>query len=132
MKARARDETRRAAGLRVRTWVAGPASSYTPVWGLMVCDEIEAGATLSAVVAMPGMPSSKAVYAWMRKFPAFRAQYIAACERREDGLDVAIEATMEGSTPGTLAAARRRVAYLEGRIGRLTPKIYRFPPAPWR
>jgi hypothetical protein len=28
-------------------------------------------------------------------------------------------------TPFTLAAAKRQVAQIEGRIGRLTPKIYR-------
>jgi hypothetical protein len=32
---------------------------------------------------------------------------------------------LDECTPWTLAAAKREVAYLEGRIGRLTPKIYR-------
>ena len=125
VKAEARDGARLAAGKRVRHWVSGPRSSYTPVWGETVCEAIADGASLSEVVGWPGMPSSKAVYAWMRRFPEFKAAYVKACEWRAAGLEAQIEQVADMSTPWTLAADRAEVAMLEGRIGRLTPKIYR-------
>jgi len=131
LKARARDDARRAAGKRVRTWVAGRKSSYTPELAFAVCWEIEAGASLSEVVGMPGMPSFKVVYAWMRRFPEFKAAYVEACRRREyelacdidEVIDLAVGLGPAADIPGVNA----EIARFEGRIGRLTPKIYRTP-----
>jgi hypothetical protein len=50
---------------------------------------------------------------------------IEACDWRASWLEFQIELAVERSTPFTLAAAKRQVAEIEGRIGRLTPKVYR-------
>jgi len=122
---RARDATRIAAGKRVRHWVAGARSTYTPQMAEAICEAIKAGASLSEIVATPGMPSSKAIYGWLRRRPEFETAYMAACDWRAGWLAFQIEAVAETATPFTLAQAKARVAGLEGRIGRLTPKLYR-------
>jgi hypothetical protein len=135
-KIAARDAARRAAGKPVRTWVAGPRSSYTPQWAAAVCAAVEAGAALSAVVRRPGMPSSKVVYTWMRRRPEFRAMYVEACRRREVGWwlrrDRVIDEVIDAGLAADLRGSSRRIAAIEGRIGRLTPKIHRSPPAAHR
>jgi terminase small subunit-like protein len=126
---RMRNANRRAAGKRVRTWVAGRKSSYTPELAGAVCWAIEEGASLSEVVSRPGMPSFKAVYGWMRRFPEFRAQYIEACRLREVGLwierDMVIDRAMDMGLAFDPRQGNAEIAAIEGRIGRLTPKIYR-------
>jgi hypothetical protein len=122
---RLRDEARIAAGKSVRHWVAGPKSSYTPQIAEAVCQAIRDGASVSEVVARPGMPSFKVLYGWVRRRPAFRAMFVEACDWREDWLRFQIEIVAEESTPFTLALAKRTVAALERRIGQLTPKVYR-------
>ena len=129
LKAEMRDQARVAAGKRVRTWVAGRRSSYTPQWAAAVCWAIAEGASLSAVVRRPGMPSSKVVYTWLRKFPEFRAQYVEACRRREVGLegerDMVIDRAIDLGLAFDRPGANADIAAIEGRIGRLTPKLYR-------
>jgi hypothetical protein len=136
LKAAARDRARLAAGKRVRTWVAGPKSSYTPELAEAVCWAIEEGASLSEVVRRPGMPSFKVVYTWMKRFPEFRAMYVEACRRREIGLWVERDMVIDRAIDMGIAFDRRRgdaeIAAIEGRIGRLTPKLYRSPDLPWR
>jgi hypothetical protein len=123
--AKARDEARLAAGKRVRHWVAGRKGSYTPELAEAVCAALREGASMSEVVARPGMPSSKVLYTWLRRRPEFRAMFIEACDWRAGWLAFQIEIAVEQSTPFTLALAKQQVARLESRIGRLTPKIYR-------
>lgn len=125
LEARVRAEARAAAGKRVRHWVAGRKGSYTPELAEAVCAAIKDGASASEVVAMPGMPSFKVLYGWVRRRPAFRAMFIEACDWRAGWLGFQIEMAVDAVTPFTLASAKRQVAALEGRIGRLTPKIYR-------
>jgi hypothetical protein len=120
-----RAHERRLAGKPPRAGVSGRKSSYTPEWGEAVCRAIVEGASLSEVVARPDMPSFRAVYRWMRRFPEFRAAYAEACRWREEMLaDQALEAALS-ATPKTIAAARRRKARVEGRMGRLRPRKYK-------
>jgi BMFP domain-containing protein YqiC len=115
----------RAKGPPRRHWVSGRRSSYTPRLARAVCEAIAAGASVSEVVARPGMPSFKVLYGWVRTKPDFRAMFIDAGVWRECGLEALIGEAMDTVTPETLAQARARVAALEARIGRLTPKRYR-------
>lgn len=112
----ARQRPRRASGRK---------TTYTFERGDAVCDAICEGASLSQVVRTPGMPSSKAIYRWLRYEPTFRAEFIQACGVRatvlqEQALEIAREAT-----PLDWRIAKRRVERLHERIGRLTPKLYR-------
>ena len=126
---RARAQAAVAAGKRPRDWVSGRASTYTAAAARAVCEAIEDGAALSAVVRRPGMPSSKAVYTWLRRRPDFRAMYVEACRRRAVGLEIAVDRIVEAAPLGAdLRALDRRIAALEGRVGRLTPKVYRAAP----
>jgi hypothetical protein len=79
---RARDAARMAAGKRVRHWVSGRKGSYTLELAEAVCEAIKGGASVSDVVATPGMPSFKVLYGWVRRRPEFRAMFIEACDWR--------------------------------------------------
>ncbi|MFL5297034.1 MAG: hypothetical protein ACJ798_11700 [Phenylobacterium sp.] len=119
-----------AAGPARRHWVAGRKSSYTPELAVAVCEAIAAGASVSAVVRRPGMPSFKVLYGWVRTNPEFQAMFIEACEWRECELRAKLQEAVDTATPFTLAQAKARVRAIEARIGRLTPKRYRSP-RPW-
>jgi hypothetical protein len=67
----------------------------------------------------------KAIYRWLRDEPEFRAEYTRACATRalmlqEEAMDIA-----RAATPATVRAAELQIDRLHGRIGRLTPKLYR-------
>jgi len=128
----ARDAERVRAGKPVRHWASGRRSSYTPELARAVCAAIAEGASMSAVVATPGAPSSKAVYTWIRNRPEFRDAYIAACFERALDLRIRVDTAVDESTPFTLARDKALVAALEARMGRLAPKLYRPRlPADW-
>jgi hypothetical protein len=129
---RARAAARTAAGKPPRDWVSGPASTYSEQAAARFCAAIEDGAAMSAVVRRPDMPSTKMVYTWMKRRPAFRAMYVEACRRREVTWWLERDRAIDETSPFGLAIGTRRVAAIEARIGRLTPKVYRSPPAPWR
>lgn len=114
---------RRLAGKPPRGWVSGRRSTFRACVAMQVIWRIEEGASLSEVVRTPGMPSFKAVYRWMRRFPWFRAQYMEACYWREHAdsqraWDAAIDA-LNGDPRGG-----RRCDAIRGRIGRVRPKRY--------
>lgn len=125
-----------------RTRPGGKKSSFTVERGEAVCAWLREGVAMSAINAMPGMPSARVVYTWLKREPAFRAM---VDEAREYGLrilgfhaEAAAEEAMpsfkDGEfTPGPkpLAVAKAEFGYFMGRIGRLTPKVYgRFRMAP--
>jgi len=100
-------------------------TTYTVERGWAVCEAIEGGASLSEVVRRPCMPSFKAIYGWLRREPEFRAEFIKACGMRalmleEEAVDIA-----RAAMPATVRIAARQIDWLHGRIGRLTPKLYR-------
>jgi len=115
---------REIAGKPPRDWVAGKKSTYTPEWGEAVCQAIAAGAALSEVTARPDMPSAKAVYRWMRRFPAFREAYAAACDWREEMLRDQIWDLASRAEPFGLAIVRPQAERMLGRIGRTRPRKY--------
>ena len=133
LKAEARAAARRAAGQRVRHWVSGRKSTYTAEMALAVCVAIAEGASLSEVVRSPGMPSFKAVYGWMQRHPDFAAMYVEACGERDMGLEIEIDMLIDQALVGAdLRDLDREIAAVEGRRGRLTPKLYRGPTPAWR
>jgi hypothetical protein len=111
-----------------RWWRRGRPSSYTRKKGLAVCEKIAGGMSVSELVTRRGMPSSKVFYTWLRTQPEFRDSYVAACRYREWLLSEQALGVVEDATPQTLATARRDWKAIEGRIGRLTPKVYRVRP----
>lgn len=144
--ARAWEEVRMVqAYLRVARWKARPprtrpggkTSSFTVERGEAVCAWLREGLAMSAINAMPGMPSAKVVYTWLKREPRFRAMVAAARAYGRSWLafqaEVAAEkglpslSAIDGMTPVSPAAfsgAKAEVAYFEGRIGALTPKVY--------
>jgi hypothetical protein len=104
---------------------SGRPTTYTVERGWDVCEAICEGASLSEVVRRPDMPSSKAIYRWLRYEPEFRAEFIQACGVRalklqEEVLDIA-----RAVTPANVRLAKRQIDRLHGRIGRMTPRLYR-------
>lgn len=132
LAARAASDVRRAAEAKAarrgpvpRDWGAGRRSGYSLALADRFCRAIADGGTLKTVTARAGMPSVKQVYSWLRQHPAFREIYAQARAEQRFVLELRRDAVIMGATPQTLSGAKRRVAWLEGRIGRLTPKVYR-------
>lgn len=107
-----------------RHWVSRK-SSFTRAWAARFCAAIELGATVAQACAAPGMPSVKQVHTWLKTKAEFREMYGQAKWAQRQRLEMRIEDIVDGVDPSNLAEAKREVAYLEGRIGRLTPKTYR-------
>jgi hypothetical protein len=114
---------------RTRSWVAGGKSTYERGWAQAFCARVATGKAVYRICAEPGMPSAKAVYRWLKRQPEFEAMFMAA---KRDGIGrLAFEAEMiadqalDAISATQLRAIKRKVARLEGRIGRLTPKTYR-------
>jgi hypothetical protein len=135
-RVKAKAAARIAAGKRPRDWVSGRASTYTEAVARAFCEAIEDGAAASAVVGRPGMPTAKMVANWLKRRPEFRALYVEACRRREVGLwcerDMVIDRAIDMGIAFDIRQGNAEIAAIEGRIGRLTPKIYRSPDGPWR
>ena len=115
---------------RTRTWVAGRKSTYDRAWARAFCARVAKGHPVYRICAEPGMPSSKAVYGWLKRQPEFVAMYRAAKAEAVDRLQFQIEMAADGVLDGVASQAqfrsiKARVAWLEGRIGRLTPRTWR-------
>jgi hypothetical protein len=130
-------------GRRPRDWVHGPKSTYRRDWAEAYCERLILGESGMSVSADPAMPSAKAVYRWLKRFPEFREMYVEARAIQRVGLEIRREeARLRGGLdmPHNLArglgitldkTARRRAAWLDGRIGRLGPKTWKaVPPEP--
>lgn len=104
---------------------SGRRTTYTRERGQAVCQAIWTGASVWEIVRRPGMPSSKAIYRWLRHEQEFRMAFIEACAVRREVLQEQIVDVANRSSPVTFAVARAEVRRLEGRIGRLTPRLYR-------
>jgi hypothetical protein len=131
-KARAAYQARKAQMSRIwedrlvpRDWGAGRRSGYSPALAQRFCRAIIAGGSLKTITARPGMPSVKQVYTWLRQHADFREAYLQARAEQRIGLALRADAVAVTATPDTAAIAKARIAQIEGRIGRLTPKVYR-------
>jgi len=115
-----------AAGLRRRRPAgAGRKSTFTMEAAEAVCDRLAGGEALSAICHDPAMPSLKAIYTWLKRFPEFEAMYLAAREEQRMWLELKIDHVIGTAHWSTLDVAKARVAHLRERLGRLTPKHYR-------
>lgn len=119
------------AGSPKRTRRGGKKSSFTPERGAAVCVLLAEGIAMSAINAMPGMPSVKVTYTWLKREPEFRAM---VGEARREGLrwlamqgEIAWEKgydLLPVMTPDLFRQLKAERAYFEGRIGLLTPKVH--------
>ncbi|WP_049758287.1 terminase small subunit-like protein [Phenylobacterium zucineum] len=111
-----------------RWWRRGRPSSYTRAAGEAICARLARGEAMSAINADPAMPSSKVVYRWLRTEPEFARMVAEARAQQRRALKLKIhlasDLPIQGTTREMLARAKARVARLEGRLGRLTPKVW--------
>lgn len=107
-----------------RGWVSGRRSTYSLKAAKAICRRIARGEALSWVTADPAMPSAKAVYGWLRREPAFRKLYAEAVEERDWRHEGLVEALFMVETLAQWRTAKRRIAKLDGRRGRMAPRIY--------
>ncbi|MBP6546476.1 MAG: hypothetical protein KA220_07150 [Phenylobacterium sp.] len=104
----------------------GQMSRYTICRAWAFCEAVAEGRTLAQMRGEPALPTPKMVYRWLRRRPEFRAMYERARVRHRRMLQVDIDMVVDRvESAFDLPAAKREVAWLEGRIGRLTPKMYR-------
>ena len=104
----------------------GQKSRYTLCRAWAFCKAVADGLTLAQMAGDPRLPTPKMVYRWLRQRPEFRAMYERARARQRLMLQIDIDVVVDRvQSAYDLPAAKREVARLEGRIGRLTPKMYR-------
>lgn len=103
----------------------GQKSRYTLCRAWAFCQAVADGRTLAQMRGDASLPTPKMVYLWLRQRPEFRAMYERARATQRQMLQVDIDLVVDGAGAGGFAAANREIARLEGRIGRLTPKVYR-------
>ena len=104
----------------------GQKTRYTICRAWAFCQAVSDGMTLAQMRDDPKLPTPKMVYRWLRQRPEFRAMYERARARQRRMLQIDIDMVVDRvESAYDLPAAKREVAYLEGRIGRLTPKMYR-------
>ncbi|WP_421932933.1 hypothetical protein [Phenylobacterium sp.] len=103
----------------------GQRSRYTLCRAWAFCEAVAAGMTLAQMAGDRRLPTPRMVYRWLRQRPEFRAMYERARARQRLVLQLDIDQVVDRVDPFDLAAAKRAVERLEGRIGRLTPKLYR-------
>lgn len=120
----------------------GRGSSYTRAKAEAFCGWVMAGATLTQITARADMPSMKVLYTWLRQEAEFRAMYAAAREWRLNELRAQADQVADMALDRDIGRlgfrmVKRRVAKIEGRIGRMTAKTYRdravkaHPPVTW-
>lgn len=87
------------------------------------------GASASEAVRARGAPSAKAIYSRVRKCPGFREAFVDACGYRDFALELERDEIVERVAFTGIPAANAALRALEGRRGRLRPKLYRPAPA---
>lgn len=117
------DTVRKARGRR-RNGAGGREQASAEALGRFL-DALWDGASVSEAVAEPGAPSFKMVYSRVRKCPGFRAAFVDACAVREVGLDLSRYEIIDAVEEIGIRAASRQLRELDGRRGRLRPKLYR-------
>lgn len=116
-------EAQIAAGTRRRRPAgSGRRSTYDKAVAIEVCRRVAGGAALSAVAGQPGMPSLKAIYTWLKRFPEFEALYLIALDERAFW---SREEVFHRACTTHWAAGGGWVGEIRERRGRLTPKKYR-------
>lgn len=103
----------------------GQKTRYTLCRAWAFCEAVAAGMTLAEMAGDPRLPTPKMVYRWLRQRPEFRQMYERARAAQRLNLQLDIDQAVDRANPLDLRSAKREVAWLEGRIGRLTPKLYR-------
>lgn len=118
------------AARRARTRPGGRKSSFTVERGEAVCALLAEGVTMMAINAMPGMPSARVVYRWLKREPAFREMVAEARDHGESWLRFQAELAVDRATAGfphnlaDFAATKADVEWFEGRAGAFRPKVY--------
>lgn len=83
------------------------------------------GASVSEAVAAPGGPSARVVYSRVRKCPGFRAAFVDACAWRDFVLENERYDVIDRVSATGIPAANAALRAVDGRRGRLRPKLYR-------
>jgi hypothetical protein len=104
----------------------GRPSAYTLTIAGPLFDKLAAGKSLKAICRQPGMPSERAVLAWVRAKPEFRRQYDLARELGrhtigDDVLDI-VDGIWRRNSPDALNDARREIDAKKWYLARMTPK----------
>jgi hypothetical protein len=110
--------------------VSGARSTYDPAWARAFCERVATAKAVYRICQEPGMPSSKAVYGWLRREPAFVAMYGAAKRRAAKALQLQVMTVVDRTLDGlpdraAFRSAQRQAARLEGQVALLQPKTYR-------
>lgn len=101
-----------------------PQVAYSEQIAAVLCDRIADGASLRSVCRSDDMPSRKAVFLWLAKYPDFALRYSTAMEERaEHHFDEMFEVA-DGATPENERVARLRVDVRKWALARMHPRKY--------
>lgn len=119
----------RSLGAKLRVASAEPTrierpSSYSPELAEAICNQIADGKTMYEVCRQRDMPSSLNVYRWLDEQPDFARNFRIAREAHADCLDHRIKEIIENCTPETVSSDRVKLAALQWRASKLSPKRY--------
>ncbi|WP_428562480.1 MAG: hypothetical protein ACP59X_21495 [Solidesulfovibrio sp. DCME] len=107
---------------KIQVAKTGRPSTYSEDVADTLCQELMAGKSLRTICAVEGMPSASTVYAWLRQYQEFAAQYARAREVQADVLaDEILEIADSDLDPNR---ARVMIDARKWLAGKLRPKKY--------
>ena len=89
----------------------------------LICQDVAGGSSLAQTCRVPGMPSMRAVYAWMREDAAFKEAFEDAEKVRGVVLAEEVLETADGATQATAAADKIKVEAKKWMASKLNVKF---------
>lgn len=116
---------------------AGRPTDYTVEMATFICSEIASGEKITDICLAESMPSPRAIYAWLAKYPEFQQQYARAQLDRthamaEEVLEIADESGFDAHivdgravvNGDAIQRARLRVDTRKWLMSKMAPKKY--------
>jgi hypothetical protein len=107
---------------------SGRPSGYTDERAANICVEIAAGLSIRQIAAIDGMPSERAIYAWLVAHEPFQQMYARAREQRverwSDEIIELADAPIAAMDNAAVQRARLRVDTRKWLMSKLAPRKY--------
>jgi hypothetical protein len=98
---------------------------YTPEAGMMICEAVRSGMTISQINSDPRFPPSSAIYYWMSKHKEFQLRYEQAFKQRGDHFhDKALEIALSTASKEEVNINKLKVDTLKWAAERADPERY--------
>lgn len=104
----------------------GRPSDYTPELADRICAKVAACVPVHKIAALPGMPTERTIYRWLKEYPDFCQDYVRAREQQADRMVAECReiADTEKDKMGAVERDRLRVQVRQWSAERMAPKKY--------